>query len=384
VPAVRVPARLWPTPAQDRALDVAVGPDRRVAAAFATWVASVDLDDYFDFATFRLLPLVYQRLQSCGVRHPVMGRLRGTYRKSWCETQALIHATAPVVARLEAAGIRTMLIKGAALQQTYYRNEAVRPMADLDMVVEPANARAAIAVFRELGWARDPTAREEDLRYRHSMCFADPRGREIDLHWHLLLEACSDAASAGFWADAQPLAFGGVATRQLSPADTLLHAIIHGLRANPMPPIRWIADAMAILRAPGVAVDWDALVERAVRLRLTSRLALGLGYLATRFEAPVPPDVPARLRRHGPSLLERLENAIVLNDLDRLFADPLSKPWVILVDYLRVARGRGPVAFGVGFSHYLRYRMRANGRLELAGALLRRVDRRVRQELFGR
>jgi hypothetical protein len=362
-------------------LDIVAGPEHRVGAAFVRWADTVNLDDDFDYGSYRLLPLVFARVRALGVDGALMARLRGIYRKSWYEAQTQIHAMAPWLEILHRHGMRTMLIKGAALQPTYYQNHAVRPMRDLDIVVEPGAAATAIGLFEDAGWTRYETASLNDLSYRHSMMLRGPDGREVDLHWHLMLEACSPAATASFWSRGQPLTYGGVPTLQLGHADMLLHTVIHGMRANREPPLRWIPDAVTVLRVAGAGLDWDRVLEHASTLRLNARLALGLDYLSRHFEAPIPAKVLAELRWRRPTWVERVENSVVLKDTDRLYENVLTKPWVMFAEYARITPTSNPIRFMSGFSHYLRYRSGARGRVELIGDTLRGMTRRIRRAL---
>jgi|HubBroStandDraft_1064217.scaffolds.fasta_scaffold08427_3 hypothetical protein len=370
-------ASLWPTPAQEMLLRAAVGPEAKAAEAFIAWKRMIDLDVEIDLGTYGLLPLLYDRLSRLGVSDPLMGRLKGIYRRSWYETHALMHATAPVVAALEARGIATLLLKGVPLALSWYPAIGLRRMADLDLAVRPEQARDAIAVLNGLGWIRDARASDEALQFRHSMLFRRPDGYELDLHWHIMFEACTPAADAGFWGRAQPLDMRGVATRRLAPADMLLHTVIHGLRANRWPPIRWIPDALAVLHRDAATMDWDGMVGFARSNRLTCRLGLGLRTLAHTYGAPVPPPVLSALRAAGTSVLERIENSVVLRDTERLYDNAVTKQWVIFADYCRVARRRDPVSFVIGFTHYLRYRWNLEGRREIVPVMLRGMARRL-------
>ena len=85
--------------------------------------------------SFRLLPLLYINLQKQGVDDPVMGKLKGIYRQAWSKNQTLFHEMAGVIAHLQDAGIKTMLLKGASLSLLYYKNNGARPMADIDVLV---------------------------------------------------------------------------------------------------------------------------------------------------------------------------------------------------------------------------------------------------------
>jgi hypothetical protein len=91
------------------------------------------------------------------------------------------------------------------------------------------------------------------------------------------------------------------------PTRTLLHTVIHGIRYNPEPSIRWIADAMWILHTSASNIDWNFVIEFARRLKLAHRLHLGLDYLTRDFNAPVPGNVLARVAGRQQSPVERIE-----------------------------------------------------------------------------
>ena len=84
--------------------------------------------------------------------------------------------TAPVVATLVQRGFDTLMLKGVPLGITYDSKPALRPMADIDVVVPTAQAHAAIALLRDAGWTPGPTARDEDVDFRHSMQLVDAEG----------------------------------------------------------------------------------------------------------------------------------------------------------------------------------------------------------------
>jgi hypothetical protein len=234
-----------------------------------------------------------------------------------------------------------------------------------------------MAVLQAQGWRRLYKASDEDLRFRHSMLHHNAAGDEIDLHWHGLFETCNDAADEAFWGGARPLDFAGVATRQLDPALMLLHIIVHGVRYNLEPPARWIADAITLIQAEGERLDWARFIAFARGQRLTSRLGLGLDHLARQYAAPVPPAVLRDLRSSRTSLIEHIENTVVLGDETRLYSHVLTKQWVILAEYCRCHRARGPFEFLNGLSHYIRYRWRLRGRREVVSNLLRGCARRL-------
>src|SRR5689334_20225737 len=68
--------------------------------AWGEWRAA-HIDEQFDLASFRLLPLVYKNLAAAECDDAYMGRLKGVYRRSWFLTQSLLTRSAEAVGRLE-------------------------------------------------------------------------------------------------------------------------------------------------------------------------------------------------------------------------------------------------------------------------------------------
>ena len=96
----------------------------------------------------------------------------------------------------------------------------------------------------------------------------------------------------------------GVQTLAPTPTDQLLHACVHGVRWDPEPPLRWVADAAMLVRTG--AVDWELLSRRARTHRVAPVLAVALSYLsrvlglaipASAVEACVVPPAAAWERR---------------------------------------------------------------------------------------
>lgn len=356
----------WPQGAQELIMLAAVGPEEDALYAFNAWCAEVDIESHLDGGSFRLLPLVYDRLQRRNIAHPLMGRLKGVYRRAWYENNRLFGDIAPILAELKAAGVPTMLLKGAALAHSWYPSLATRPMLDIDLVVPRDKVEQAFAVLERCGWTANDRVKPHERPEAHALDFRNAEGRELDLHWHCLRETPSAQADAWFWDQARPFSFCGVETLQPSPTSMLLQIVLHGVRSNIEPPIRWIADATVLLRAAADQIDWPQIERFAIQHRLTYRLHLGLDYLKTVYGAPVPQGVLQRLGRRSISLIERIENIIYLGDARRMYRPRLFPA----VDYFRFLRVQTPLAFAAGFASYLRRRWELKSSLQIPIALM--------------
>jgi hypothetical protein len=301
--------RRWPDATQRLALRAAVGVDDEAVDAWTELTRRVDLADLWDAEVYRLLPLVWRNLgPAVGPDHE--GRLRGLYRKAWVQNQHLLRRAAEAVQRFDEAGIDSLLLKGVPLTVAAYQDVGARPMGDVDLLVRPEQAVAAFRLLESVGYEtmsiRSPDAsrweREGDdgwyRRLRHARAYGRGPLDQIDLHWALSLDfVCADPAVAGvddFFEAARPVTIEGIEARTLSPTHHLLHAIVHGLGASTHRELRWIPDALTILRTTP-AIDGDELAAAAVRHHCELMVAEGLAHLVTEWDAPVPPAALARL-----------------------------------------------------------------------------------------
>jgi putative nucleotidyltransferase-like protein len=373
---------LWPTPAQELLLRAAVVPGAGALAAWDAWKLDHDLvESELDHGSFRLMALVYRNLLAQGAEEPLMPRLKGIYRYWWCSNQRLFYRAASVIRGLGQAGIPSLVLKGAAVSVAHYQDTGVRPMGDVDLLVPADRAADAVACLELRGW-RPARPRVADLiRYQHSVQMVHENGETLDLHWHVLAECVGRNADQGFWRRAVPIRILDAPTLALGPGDALLHAVVHGMRWNAEPTIRWVADAMAILHASGRGIDWDGVVREAVRRRVVLRLRIGLEYLRHRMGAPIPEHALERLRAERPALLERMESRVLALDADDRGGWRPGHALLIAVQYLRFMSDKTLLQTLAETPEYTRYRLRARRRP--APALLRHLKRKVRR-LFGR
>lgn len=379
--AVTVPeaprAGLWPTEDQTLLLQAALAAPKDAEQAFLAWVKRQDLEKEFDQGTFRLLPLLYDNLHRAGVQHPLMGRLKGIYRLAWYKNNRLFEQMRPIVATLHEAGIPIMTLKGVPLILQYYKNHALRPMADIDVLVPANYARQAIDVMEGAGFQHYAPPSSDYLKYRHAMQYISKAGAEIDLHWHALYEFCEDGADKIFWDTARNVDFNGTPTLAPDPTRMFFHTVVHGVRWNDEPPIRWIPDAMTILRTAGHEIDWNEIVALAAERQVAHRLRLGLHFLHRHFGADIPESTLRNLDRQGTSWIQHIENTCVLRDRMELHRSPMGSLWLIFAEYCRYARNEGPIKFAVGFTHYVRFRWGLRGRSEIPGVIVRGLMKRV-------
>jgi hypothetical protein len=332
-------------------LRVAFGPSESAEGFWRQWKSENEFDA-IDPDRLRLFPSVYRRLTDLGSSDVLLGRMKGTYRHTWCRNQWQLDRAVEILGLLGAAGIPTLVLKGLALIAAYYRDFGTRPMADIDVLVPEAQADPAHRLLLAAGWtwsARKTFA--ERRAAAHSGEFRNAAGAEVDLHWNVLLASLGPGADDDFWAAAEPLVLRDVRTLALCPTDQLLHVFAHGIQWSAEPMVRWVADALTILQKAGDRVDWGRLIDQSRRRRLTMVTAAALDYLAETFAAPVPPAVSASLRRIPVGTVERLV-------FEASVRPPRERPsWMRLVlmwnEHARASRRRHTAGRLIGFAGYL-------------------------------
>jgi hypothetical protein len=351
----------WPNPMQELVLRAALLDGEPAREAWQQFCDREGLDN-LDHGSFRTLPLVYRNLARHAPDHAQLGMLRGVHRRAWYETKTLFRGLTPTVEFLREAGIPLLLLKGAPMATLYYRDLGLRPMHDLDVLVPEDRAVEAIGMLEARGFTRLTTSPRrislEYLRFRHSIGFRHAEAGDLDLHWHLILQACYPGADEPFWSAAVPLDFEGVPVLALCPTDQLFHTLVHGVQLNEVPPMRWVTDAFQVIRGGG-DIDWDRMLAMGQRLRVLLLLRDGLQYLVEKFEAPVPLSVLEALCARHPSRAERLAHERTLNP--RRLQSPVETVLALWHAHASSNRDRSAIARMLGFRTFLRFYWNCEG-----------------------
>lgn len=183
--------------------------------------------------------------------------------------------TVEVVHALQAGGIRTILLKGAAFARWLYADGAPRAYVDVDLLVREDAVREAEECLRRLGYGRlwQPADAPADRPIASHWRRPDG-GPPIDLHW-ALPEA--DAESTAQWDVLAPgvewleLADGEV--QMLGEVARCVMVALHAARHAGLP--RPAADLERALRLAGEAT-WAAAAELARRLDAAEAFSAGL------------------------------------------------------------------------------------------------------------
>ena len=180
--------------------------------------------------------------------------------------------------RFESERIPMVLLKGAAVAVSAYRDGSFRPMSDLDIWVRDDDMPRAVLGLRALGFRQAPnlphrpTALQRrscgELVFRHGR-----RGHDlVELHYGAFpgwwIQRAARPDTEGLWRRAEPMGPGRHA-RRLAAEDAVLQTAFHvAVNQFGQAPLRGLMDLAVLARAH--TLDWDAVAGRARAWRLAT------------------------------------------------------------------------------------------------------------------
>jgi hypothetical protein len=249
------PARQWEAM---RLLAGDATASRSAAAQIASggdWPAVVELS-----RAWKMLPALQTRLCELGVELDAADqvRLSQTAASLFVQTNLCLRAGRMALEVLEKHSIRCAGFKGLATMAHLYRSPRERMLQDVDILVAPADAEAAVKVLEENGFQRSiKLSWAEYLSFvrkapgsagNEAVSFSNARGGAIDLHWRLGV-IDHDTLFAGV--RRVPLQAGNAPV--VSPAASMLFCVHHAVR-NDFAPGEIARDVLDFKR-------WQSLLE---------------------------------------------------------------------------------------------------------------------------
>lgn len=316
----------------------------RARAAWEAWREVTDLDA-IDQESLEMLPLLTANLGRMGVEDTTSQRLVGITRQSWFRNQLLVDAAAEAAGRLQEAGIETMATGGLAAAVMLYPDIGLRTVGRADLAVREIPPGRAAANLVAAGWSAGGLGGD-------AVVLTDRRGLQIAL----TRSALTDHPGDPFWAGCHTET---VAERTLPvPAltDTVLMALLEGLRHGRPVELRWIGDVAVGLEIRADRIDWDHLIDTSRHLERGLRVGAGLAYLTATLDVPVPPAVLDALGDGTAGRRERAEHHQWLQGSPGSRSSALIRHWF---RYRRAMPGNGDQP---GFGRYLRDHFRSRSR----------------------
>lgn len=237
-------------------------------------------------------------------------------------------------------------------------------MADIDVLVPSTRTRQAFEILQNSGWTSPLPLSELDLIFGHAVQLKNSFGKEFDLHWRPF-NSCCDHYEKTFWEGVIPIKLAKVDSLAPNPTNMLFHVIIHGMAWNPVPSIRWIADAITLIHSDQFVINWQQLIDSAREQYLSLRLKNGLQYLYDTFHPPIPPSVMETVSQLPVSNLEKVEYHFMTKNRDEESSGPYNAFCCHLCRFRRLNSGKKFFPAGK-FVRSMQWRMNARNSYDLA------------------
>ncbi|NRA38775.1 MAG: nucleotidyltransferase family protein, partial [Planctomycetes bacterium] len=150
-----------------------------------------------------------------------------------------------------------------------------------------------------IGATQDDADARKLLKLFHARSFAKQNAADIDVHQYVSKFLGDVKFNEKLWKSARPVELFGVenAAYVLSPSYQLIHTIIHGLQYAPESSIRWIVDAVNLLRNHSDEVNWEEVQDICQKYHLNLPVKLALVYLQEELSQPIPDHVISHFKR---------------------------------------------------------------------------------------
>lgn len=264
----------WPSPTQRALLEVVLGPADQ---AQPRWQALQPLDiTALEAGSFGLLPLLYERLHEVTPDEPQLPRLFGTYRSVWYRNQLFLERLAVLLPLLrQRAHVEPLLVGGMSTLLRWYPRLGLRPVPQVELIVEQEAAEEVIKVASYAGWR---PAQQTPMLTR----LRDESGRLLIIHHGLPLSVAGPLRHEGlrlFRDRALELSEVEGGPVVLHADDELLFTCALGARTVAVPSCQWLIDAHQILRSGELSAP-EGILDQASRFHLVAPLRATVTYLA--------------------------------------------------------------------------------------------------------
>jgi len=256
-----------------------------------------------------IMPLLHRHLSGLGaplVPASVLAELGLYARTNAVHNLMLAHALLRILAALTERGVEAVPYKGPALAESAYGDVSLRSFKDLDIIVQPQDFGRAADALQSLGYALSD--HNPDGHFHESFMHAET-GIFVELHHDVIVRRYfpTPLELNLMWRDLTRITLLGQPVASFAPEDTLLLLCLHGSR-HAWQGLTWTADVSEFIGAHP-QLDWERVVQKAARARLSRMVLLGLQLAHTVLAAPLPGEVQ-RVLKADPKL-EQLARQIV-------------------------------------------------------------------------
>jgi len=212
--------------------------------------------------------------------------------------------------------IKFIPLKGVFLAEKVYNNIALRPMADIDILVKKEELPKVDKLLNSSGYST--SIRKELLRraikkaYLNSVDYFknDRKSPTLHIHWHIVNVSLptymytANIRMKKFWEAAMPAKIAGTKTLQLAPRHLIICLAEHALKHS-FDKLLLLSDIDAVIKKYNERMDWENLIKDTVEFNMQRQVFYGLYFTGYFLGARIPNYVLPKLKPQKTGLLER-------------------------------------------------------------------------------
>jgi len=242
-------------------------------------------------------PIIYKAIERRRLDLPneIVSAFRNDYYLSASRNALLLRDAEHVIETLDRAGIDVIVMRGASWAETLYGDVALRPMVDVDLLIQSKKIQDVPHLMRDLGYRLKSTV-DYCAQFQH-----EQSGSLIEVHW--AIGSGSECFAVDFetlWSHRRPLRLGNNVAHQLSLEDAISLASLHiGFQHCFAVKLIGYLDAYLLAGQPNATRDWGAIMRRAVAFKLPHLVFAVLDLTSRIFCVPFPSEAMECLRAHS-------------------------------------------------------------------------------------
>ncbi len=227
-----------------------------------------------------------------------------------------------VLEEFDTAGIRVIVLKGAALAENIYPSLELRFFGDIDLLIRREVLPEVLKILTDLGYASEYLPLRpggEDFQAHTAYVKHGVLPIVIEPHWALgpPYPFTDRRYVEGLWQGARKTKIAGVDTLVLGPEDFLLHLCLHLFKHRQETWLTAACDIAVLVRHYQATLDWQAFMYRVKELKTCLPVRFSLQKTFELFQPPIPAFVMQQLGEHKPGFYEKLVFVLINQQEDR-------------------------------------------------------------------
>ncbi len=209
----------------------------------------------------------------------------------------LLHELSQILVLFRGAGVEAIVLKGAALTETVYKNIALRPMRDLDLLIRREQWAAALTLMAQAGFRQTAFIERESYPAVLEKSGIEPVTLELHRSLFHSLHYQQNLALDWFWETATCAPSSTEPMKVLGLEAQILHLCGHlALHHIHQPSLLWSNDLAELIFTNKDKIQWDIFIDKAQTLQLILPSQKILVPIARDWGAPVPQEVLEQLQ----------------------------------------------------------------------------------------